>query len=117
MGSLIMFGKPAIFVFGILGAIGSAQIALSPFKTLGEVLQTRSTKSWPVDLCWWSFIQSAFTGGFGLAIGDPAIWVPNLIGVIAAGIQLMLVALFSTSFVKGSDNGTDKLGKYGTMLL
>merc|ERR1719352_1291218 len=84
----------AVFWLGFLGAIGSAQIALSPFKTLPEVLQTKSTRSWPVDLCVWSFIQSAATGGFGFAIGDPSIWIPNVIGVAAAGVQLTLVAMF-----------------------
>merc|ERR1719420_589136 len=92
--AFVIFYKTAITWFGVLGAIGSAQIALSPFKTLPEVLETKSTRSWPVDLCLWSFIQSAATGGFGFAIGDPSIWVPNVIGVIAAGIQLTLVAIF-----------------------
>jgi hypothetical protein len=92
--AFIIFDKTAITWFGVLGAIGSAQIALSPFKTLPEVLETKSTRSWPVDLCLWSFIQSAATGGFGFAIADPSIWVPNVIGVIAAGIQLLLVAYY-----------------------
>lgn len=92
---LLMFGWKVVVVLGVLGAIGSAQIALSPFKTLPEVLKTRSTRSWPFDLCLWSFIQSAATGGFGFACGDPSIWVPNVIGVIAAGIQLILVAMFN----------------------
>lgn len=92
--AFIVFDKVAITWFGVLGAIGSAQIALSPFKTLPEVLRTKSTKSWPFDLCLWSFIQSTATGGFGFAIADPSIWVPNVIGVIAAGIQLILVAMY-----------------------
>jgi hypothetical protein len=94
IAAFVIFDKVAITWFGVLGAIGSAQIALSPFKTLPEVLKTKSTKSWPFDLCLWSFIQSTATGGFGFAIADPSIWVPNVIGVIAAGIQLTLVAMF-----------------------
>jgi len=92
--AFVIFDKVAIVWFGVLGAIGSAQIALSPFKTLPEVLRTKSTRSWPFDLCLWSFIQSVLTGGFGFAIADPSIWVPNVIGVIAAGIQLIMVAAF-----------------------
>lgn len=87
----------AVFWLGFLGAIGSAQIALSPFKTLPEVLQTRSTRSWPLDLCMWNLIQSWFTGGFGLANNDPWVWAPNLVGVIAAIIQLSLIAAFRES--------------------
>lgn len=87
----------AVFWLGFLGAIGSAQIALSPFKTLPEVLQTRSTRSWPLDLCMWNLIQSWFTGGFGLANNDPWVWVPNLVGVIAAVLQLSLIAAFRES--------------------
>merc|ERR1719456_1751248 len=101
VAAFIIFYKTAITWFGVLGAIGSAQIALSPFKTLPEVLKTKSTRSWPVDLCVWSYIQSCATGGFGFAIGDPWIWVPNVIGVIAAGIQLVLVAIYrETNLVK-----------------
>jgi solute carrier family 50 protein (sugar transporter) len=84
----------AVFWLGLLGAFGSAQIALSPFKTLPEVLKTRSTRSWPLDLCLWNLIQSWFTGGFGVANSDPWVWVPNLIGVIAAIIQLSIIAMF-----------------------
>lgn len=93
----------AVFWLGLLGAIGSAQIACSPFKTLPEVVRTRSTKSWPVDMCIWSFIQSLCTGGFGFAIGDPWIFLPNVIGVIAAGFQLVLVAAFNNSGAGNED--------------
>lgn len=90
----IVLGHGAVFWFGLLGAVGSAQIALSPFKTLPEVFKTRSTRSWPLDLCLWNLIQSWATGGFGVANDDPWVWVPNLIGVIAAIIQLTLIAVF-----------------------
>mmetsp|Transcript_130752 Transcript_130752/g.279664 ORF Transcript_130752/g.279664 Transcript_130752/m.279664 type:complete len:332 (+) Transcript_130752:68-1063(+) len=93
--ALVVLRGRAVLGLGLLGAIGSAQIALSPFKTLPEVLRTRSTRSWPVDLCLWSFIQSLATGSFGLAIDDAWILVPNLIGVIAAGVQLALIATLS----------------------
>lgn len=112
LAAFIVYYKVAIVWFGVLGAIGSAQIALSPFKTLPEVVQTKSTRSWPVDLCLWSFIQSTLTGGFGFAIGDPSIWVPNVIGVIAAGIQLILVALYQETpkdIAKLSDANLEKL--------
>lgn len=95
VAGLVVLGSGAIWWLGLTGAIGSAQIALSPFKTLPEVVRTRSTKSWPVDLCLWSFIQSVCTGGFGVAASDPWVWVPNLIGVIGAGIQLILVAILA----------------------
>jgi len=94
---LVLRGR-AVFGLGLLGAIGSAQIALSPFKTLPEVLRTRSTRSWPVDLCLWSFIQSSATGSFGLAIQDAWILVPNLIGIVAAGLQLALIVMLSDGF-------------------
>eukprot|EP00747_Dinoflagellata_sp_TGD_P163947 gnl/TRDRNA2_/TRDRNA2_183196_c0_seq1.p1 gnl/TRDRNA2_/TRDRNA2_183196_c0~~gnl/TRDRNA2_/TRDRNA2_183196_c0_seq1.p1 ORF type:complete len:310 (-),score=40.97 gnl/TRDRNA2_/TRDRNA2_183196_c0_seq1:154-1083(-) len=92
--SCLVIGHAAVFWLGLLGAVGSAQIALSPFKTLPEVIKTRSTRSWPLDLCLWNMIQSVATGGFGFANNDPWVWVPNLIGVIAAAIQLTLVAMF-----------------------
>lgn len=88
------FGRSAVFWLGLLGAIGSAQIAVSPFKTLPEVIRTRSTRSWPLDLCMWNMIQSWCTGGFGFANNDPWVWVPNAIGVIAAFIQLAFIVLF-----------------------
>lgn len=89
-----VLGHSAVFWLGLLGAVGSAQIALSPFKTLPEVLRSRSTRSWPLDLCLWNFIQSAATGGFGVANNDAWVWVPNAIGVVAAVFQLALIAAF-----------------------
>merc|ERR1719161_2319416 len=109
IAAFVIFDKVAITWFGVLGAIGSAQIALSPFKTLPEVLSTKSTKSWPFDLCLWSFIQSTATGGFGFAIADPSIWVPNVIGVIAAGIQLTLFAMFRETGVAKDATAMEKL--------
>eukprot|EP00929_Paragymnodinium_shiwhaense_P001357 TRINITY_DN101587_c0_g1_i1.p1 TRINITY_DN101587_c0_g1~~TRINITY_DN101587_c0_g1_i1.p1 ORF type:complete len:323 (-),score=59.61 TRINITY_DN101587_c0_g1_i1:192-1160(-) len=88
------YRERTVYWFGLLGSVGSAQIALSPFKTLPEVLRTQSTRSWPLDLCIWNFIQSAATGGFGFANDDPWVWAPNVIGVIAAVVQLTLVAIF-----------------------
>mmetsp|Transcript_127056 Transcript_127056/g.247597 ORF Transcript_127056/g.247597 Transcript_127056/m.247597 type:complete len:308 (-) Transcript_127056:128-1051(-) len=98
-----VLGKTAVFWLGLLGAVGSAQIALSPFGTLPEVLSTRSTRSWPLDLCFWNFIQSMATGCFGLANSDPWVWVPNAIGVIAAVIQLSLIAAFRSPAASGPD--------------
>jgi len=102
--SCVMLGHGAIFWLGLLGAVGSAQIALSPFKTLPEVMRTSSTRSWPLDLCVWNLIQSLATGGFGLSNDDVWVWAPNLIGVIAAVIQLTLIALFWER--KGGPRGT-----------
>merc|ERR1740121_1461537 len=100
-------GGHAVFMLGLLGSIGSAQIALSPFKTLPEVLRTRSTRSWPLDLCLWNFIQSMATGGFGLANSDPWVWVPNAIGVLAAIVQLTLIVMYA------SDGGAAQSSKIG----
>jgi len=112
---LVLFRERVVFWFGLLGAIGSAQIALSPFKTLPEVLRTKSTRSWPLDLVTWSFIQSFATGSYGLGFGDMWVFVPNLIGVIAAGWQLILVALYSGPMGKiGAEKGLTLPGPYGT---
>jgi len=97
LGLCHLFGRSAIFVLGLLGSVGSAQIALSPFKTLPEVLRTRSTRSWPFDLCLWNFIQSLATGGFGMANSDPWVWVPNVIGVLAAIVQLTLIVVYASA--------------------
>lgn len=98
----VLHGK-AVFWLGLLGAVGSAQIALSPFGTLPEVLKTRSTRSWPLDLCFWNFIQSLATGCFGLANSDPWVWVPNAIGLLAAVTQFAFIAAFRQRAASGPD--------------
>jgi len=103
-----LFRRSAVFMLGLLGSVGSAQIALSPFKTLPEVLRTRSTRSWPLDLCLWNFIQSVATGGFGLANSDPWVWVPNVIGVLAAIVQMTLIVVYA------SDGGAAQSSKIGS---
>jgi len=92
-----LFARSAVFMLGMLGSVGSAQIALSPFKTLPEVISTRSTKSWPLDLCLWNFFQSVATGGFGIANSDAYVWVPNAIGVIATIVQVTFILMFWSS--------------------
>lgn len=108
-----LFRSSARLLLGLLGSIGSAQIALSPFKTLPEVLSTRSTKSWPLDLCLWNFIQSMATGGFGLANNDAWVWVPNVIGVAAAVVQLTLIVAFGGHSAHASNSSAAKSGKAG----
>lgn len=92
--SVVKYRSAVVYWFGLLGSVGSAQIALSPFKTLPEVIATRSTRSWPLDLVLWNFIQSAATGGFGFANNDPWVWAPNVIGVVAALVQMVFVTMF-----------------------
>lgn len=106
--SLVVLRGHAVFGLGLLGAIGSAQIAVSPFKTLPEVMRTRSTRSWPIDLCAWSFIQSCATGSFGLAVNDAWVLVPNLIGIVAAGAQLVLIVAFSGGSSSSKNACADK---------
>jgi len=108
-----LFWSSARLLLGLLGSIGSAQIALSPFKTLPEVLSTRSTKSWPLDLCIWNFIQSMATGGFGLANNDAWVWVPNVIGVAAAVVQLTLILAFGGNSSHASNSAAMKSSKAG----
>jgi len=115
---LIAFGSHAVYYLGLLGSVGSAQIALSPYKTLPEVIKTQSTRSWPIDLCLWNFIQSMATGGFGFANNDPWVWVPNVIGVLAAIGQFVFIGMFwKTSYTPIRDLSSTAGKVYGSVPL
>lgn len=90
-----MIRERAVWYLGLLGAVGSAQIAMSPLKTLPEVIRSQSTRSWPFDLCLMNFVQSAATGSFGLASSDAWVWMPNAVGLFCGAFQLVLCAAFS----------------------
>jgi len=84
----------AVNWLGLIGSILGLNASLSPFKTLPEVLRTRSTKSWPLDLCLWSLIQSVAMVSFGFASNDVWVWALNLFCVLGSAIQLSLIAAF-----------------------
>jgi len=66
----------------------------APLSTVYTVISTQSAASlsWPLSVM--QVINGSLWLGYGLAVSDPFIWVPNGIGACAGGFQVFLLILF-----------------------
>lgn len=66
----------------------------APCCMLMDVLRTKSTEMLPLPLILMSFIGSVQWFAFGLIANDLFLQVPNLLGALLSGTQLMLFCLY-----------------------
>eukprot|EP00891_Asterochloris_glomerata_P001526 jgi/Astpho2/1526/Aster-05400 len=66
----------------------------APLSTVKTVLVTKSSASlyWP--MCMMNVINSTLWVVYGRAVGDMFIWVPNAVGFVLGGLQLLLCIIF-----------------------
>lgn len=66
----------------------------APLSTVYTVISTQSAASlsWPLSVM--QVINGTLWLGYGLAVNDPFIWVPNGIGACAGGLQVSLLIIF-----------------------
>eukprot|EP00039_Didymoeca_costata_P031160 m.33459 g.33459 ORF g.33459 m.33459 type:complete len:290 (+) comp8543_c0_seq3:118-987(+) len=84
----------AVFYAGIMACVGSIIMFASPLVTVMEVIRLRSTEPMMFSQSLLFFLCSASWAGFGLAVGDMFVQVPNFIGAVFAALQLFLFAVF-----------------------
>jgi len=80
---------------GYLGDVLAVIMMASPLATIGTVLKDKSTRSMPFATSVATFFNAACWTGYGvLVMGDPLIYVPNMLGFAAASLQMALFARF-----------------------
>lgn len=69
----------------------------APLSVLLSVINTRNaaTLSWPLSIM--QIINGSMWLGYGLAVQDPFIWVPNGIGACTGGLTTFLLIIFRKS--------------------
>jgi len=97
VGAFIVFfpATEAKQYIGYLGCSLAILLMASPLAALGTVLKTGSTASMPFAQSLATFMNAASWTGYGLLIAhDPVIAGPNMLGLLAAVVQLSLFARF-----------------------
>eukprot|EP00239_Pterosperma_sp_CCMP1384_P003537 CAMPEP_0197849670 /NCGR_PEP_ID=MMETSP1438-20131217/12853_1 /TAXON_ID=1461541 /ORGANISM="Pterosperma sp., Strain CCMP1384" /LENGTH=244 /DNA_ID=CAMNT_0043462453 /DNA_START=86 /DNA_END=816 /DNA_ORIENTATION=- len=86
-GNVAIFGKAAAFVNVIM--------YYSPLAAVGEVLRTKSVKTWPLIPLIMTFIGSSLWFSYGLYILEWPCIIPNALGIIFGITQLATYAYVS----------------------
>ena len=82
---------------GLLGALLSITYSSAPLATLPTVFKTRNTETLPYYLILATVLATAQWSLYGVIIEDNIIKIPNLVGFIAAVLQLSLFCCFSSN--------------------
>jgi len=90
------------FRLGLLGCATTLVFCSAPLASLGDVMRTRSTETLPFHLILATVLVSGQWFLYGMAIHNPFVQIPNLIGCLIASFQLLLFAVFpNSSSVRG----------------
>ena len=68
----------------------------APLSTIVAVVRTRSAATLHLPLAVMQIVNGGLWLGYGLAVSDPFIWVPNAIGTITGTILCALIFVFRT---------------------
>lgn len=80
---------------GLLGVLLSIILMGSPLATLGTVIKEKSTNSLPFLTSVTTFLNALSWALYGMVeANDPIIYIPNLIGLFLACIQLSLFVIY-----------------------
>ena len=82
---------------GLLGALLSITYSSAPLANLPTVFKTRNTETLPYYLILATVLATAQWSLYGVIIEDNIIKIPNLVGFIAAVLQLSLFCCFSSN--------------------
>ncbi|XP_035792669.1 sugar transporter SWEET1-like [Anopheles albimanus] len=84
----------SVRVIGLLCCFLAVIFFASPLSTLAHVIRTQNTDSLPFPIIVASFFVCLLWTGYGVLINDLYVQIPNLLGGILAGIQLMLYVIY-----------------------
>eukprot|EP01111_Echinosteliopsis_oligospora_P009464 TRINITY_DN2779_c0_g2_i1.p1 TRINITY_DN2779_c0_g2~~TRINITY_DN2779_c0_g2_i1.p1 ORF type:complete len:306 (+),score=87.52 TRINITY_DN2779_c0_g2_i1:230-1147(+) len=79
---------------GVVANIYNIAFYAAPLTTIYSILLEKSTASLSFPLTIMSFACAVFWGCFGIGHGDPFVYIPNGLGVLFSGIQIILFAVF-----------------------
>mmetsp|Transcript_27017 Transcript_27017/g.37249 ORF Transcript_27017/g.37249 Transcript_27017/m.37249 type:complete len:254 (+) Transcript_27017:3-764(+) len=96
-------------IIGSFGVCAAVFLMGSPLSTLSEVIATKSTKTMPsftTSLTTWLNCFSWSLYGIILA-HDFNVYIPNLLGLILASIQIFLYAIYGFETIESNDDDSD----------
>ncbi|KAG1680571.1 hypothetical protein FOA52_015018 [Chlamydomonas sp. UWO 241] len=81
-------------LWGLVGNVVGITMYASPLSSMGEVIKTRNSASILVPLTITTLLNASLWAAYGLAIGDPYVYIPNVLGCVLAVGQLALTIAF-----------------------
>jgi solute carrier family 50 protein (sugar transporter) len=85
----------AAHYIGLTGCTLAVILMASPLATLKTVIQTKNTSAMPFTTSLATFMNASSWTGYGLLVAhDPMVWGPNMIGFVAACVQMGLFAKY-----------------------
>lgn len=84
-------------VIGILVNCNLVIFLSSPLSSIVKVIRTKNSISIHIPTCILCILNSSFWVAYGIAIFDPFVIVPNLLGLIMGIIQAALICLYPPS--------------------
>lgn len=98
VGWLDLFGKGnEKEVVGILANINVIFFYGAPLQTMRTVIEDKTSESILIPTMIMNIVNTFFWILYGLAINDPVIYVPNIIGFVLGLIQALLCILYPTT--------------------
>ena len=85
----------ATYSLGMIGVCLSVILMGSPLATLRTVIEEKSTNSLPLATSIATFFNALSWSLYGtIEVNDPIVYIPNLIGLLLASIQLLLFVIY-----------------------
>lgn len=80
---------------GLTGCTVAVLLMASPLAALGTIIKSKSTESLPFLMSFAVFLNSSSWSAYGYLVAhNPLIWMPNVLGLAAATVQLSLFAIY-----------------------
>ncbi|XP_023212837.1 sugar transporter SWEET1-like [Centruroides sculpturatus] len=94
LNAVIEDKETATLVSGLTACCAGLIFCASPLASLAEVRRTKTVESLPFLLILFSFFVTSLWFIYGLLLHDSFIQIPNLLGCIISGFQLLLFVIY-----------------------
>jgi solute carrier family 50 protein (sugar transporter) len=87
--------EAAVAAVGLLGCTLAVLVMSSPLAVIATVVATKDTSSMPFVTSLATFLNAASWTAYGVLVANDAmVYVPNVLGLCAASVQMMLYAVY-----------------------
>ena len=83
-----------VFVFGLFCCFGGLGYYSGPLSSAAKVISSRDASTLYAPVICVNLLNAFMWMLYGIALSDPLVWVPNMIGACLAIFQLILVGLY-----------------------
>ncbi|KAF1336840.1 Bidirectional sugar transporter sweet13, partial [Globisporangium splendens] len=87
-------------VVGIVMVVCGIAMSASPLAAIKNVLRTKSAASLPTTMCVVNFVNCCLWIGYTMVAYDFFVFLPNCLGALLSGVQVVLCVIYRPSKVK-----------------